>query len=325
MLRRSVARAGALTLVAAALAACNDSTGPRAFTTEELEAVGDAVAFEIEGAVGQLTADGAMGSTEEPAFSFQSHRSRVALSRAAARLQRSRATPTAQVSGSECGVPSQDPPTDTDADGVPDNLTITFALPACHVVDDVNGTTMDMTGTFRISDPTPGTAGMALSFGLTNLRIAFSGPDFSGVATRDGSATVAASETGLSQTHNWRETAVLHGYPGISANLDWTATFAAAQGQSIVTGEPLPDGVYQPNGSVRYQVGNAAAELSVTTTVPLQYSASCAAGIEAGTADTPFTSGQVRVAFSGVEGQGYVTVTYANCDVATVLYVNQQQ
>ena len=317
--RRSLSRASAMALVAASLAACSDSTRTRELTPEELEAVGSAIALEIEGAVSQLTVSGAMGTTEEPAFSLRSPSAGAVLGRAAYRLQRATSPVRTQTTGADCGTPSQDPPVDTDGDNVPDNLSITFSLPACHIAWEDGS--MDLTGQFRISDPTPGTAGMALGFALDNFRVAFSGTDFSGWVVRNGSASVAATATGLSQTHDWTESARVAGFPGLAVSIDWTATFAAAQDQTITPGAPLPDGTYVPGGTIHFQHGDAASTLTVTTTTALQYSAACAAGVAEGTATTPFSSGEVRVAFSGQQGRGYALVTYASCGFATVSYV----
>lgn len=315
--RRSVARAGALTLAAASLAACSDSTAPRDLSVEELQTVAEAVAFEMEGSVMQLTAQDAMGSVDAPVFSLRSRTARRMLRNDPLSLRLS-----AQVAGDECGVPSQTPPTDTDADGVPDNFSLTFALPACHFTD-VDGS-MDMTGVVRVSDPQPGTSGMALTFSLDDFRVAFSGAEMSGHVFRDGTTSVSASETGLSQMMDWTESAEVTGHPALGVDIDWTATFAAAEGQSIIAGQPLPDGLYVPNGTVQYREGRIRSALAVSTPTPLQYSAACAAGVIEGTAVTPFTGGEARVAFAGPEGRGFVRVTYANCDYATVAFVAQQ-
>jgi hypothetical protein len=322
--RRFIARAGALTLAAATFAACGDSTGPLNLSPDQLQSLGESMAIEIEGGALQLTAQGAMGTVNAPAFSLHSARmpqllqSRVSglrLSRAGASL---RQTPTLNT---DCGVPSQNPPTDSDGDQVPDNFSVTFALPACHFAD-ADGS-IDLTGVARVTDPLPGTAGMTLNFSLENFQIAISGAQGSGTIVRDGSASVAASETGLSQTHDWTESARVTGYPSIGVDVNWSATFAAAAGQTITAGQPLPDGVYQPNGSITYREGRRTSSFSVTTVTPLQYSASCAAGVANGTASTPFSAGEVQVAFSNAQHSGRVTITYADCSYATVQYVAQ--
>lgn len=319
--RRLVMRAGVLTLATLALASCGESTSPLNVSPAQLESMGESVAAEVEVGVMQLTAQDVLASTGgAPTFSRVPASSPL-LSRGLvfSRVGAASATATRAATTVDCGVPSQDPPTDTDGDHVPDNLSITFALPACHLVQ--QGTTIDVTGVFRVSDPAPGTAGMALTTALDNFRIAFSTDQGSGSILRDGSVTVSASASGLSQTTDWTELAQLTGMAAIGADIDWAATFAAAQGQSIQPGVALPDGSYQVNGTVNYREGRRTASFSITTLQPLQYSASCAAGVAAGTAMTPFTSGRVRVAVTSQEGRGYVEVTYAACNAANVLVV----
>lgn len=319
--RRSFARTGALVLAAAAFTACGgDSTSPLDLDPEGMEAVGESIALELENSALTLTADGAMGTVEnpEPIFALGSVTSQRVLGGATYNVGRLR--PAMQIGEQECGTPSQVIPTDSDEDGVPDNLTITFTLPECHILMGEEGS-MDLTGLFRISDPTPGTAGFALDFGMDNFRIAMNGTDGTLTMTQDGGTSVNATASGLSQTQDWVQSISMPGFPGVSMTVDWAATFAAAEGQAIVAGEPLPNGAFSPNGTFRYREGNRVAALNVTTVAPLQYNAECAAMYQLGEADSPFTGGEVRIAFTGSEGSGYVRVTYADCSWANVVFI----
>lgn len=316
IITRRITGAGIATLGILALAACsNDSTSPLNVTPDQLQSMGATIATEIEtGAMG-LTAQGVTSTTGGAPTSFNRIPSGAALlgglsmNRVPSSVVRSTTT-------TDCGVASQNPPVDTDGDQVPDNFSITFALPACHFADATS--TIDMTGVLRITDPQPSTPSMALSFGLQNFTLAFSGSNGNGKVVRDGSATVTASPDALSQLSDWTESLQMTGIPTISAHINWAGTFTVAQGQSIVAGQPLPDGAFSPNGTVDYREGNRTASFSVETITPLQYSASCAAGVESGSALTPFSSGTVRVTVSSQQGAGSVDVTYTNCESATV-------
>ena len=314
---RSLRRAGVATLAALAFTACGDSTAPLDISPEELESIGYSMAIQLESGVLQLTAQDAMGTIDPPALSIQRLPSTrfptLSLSRVAGHPV------SLQMVDPECGVPSQNPPTDSDGDQVPDNLTITFALPACRVVGE-NGS-FDLTGTVRVSDPLPGTAAVAFNMAVDNFRVTFSGIEGSGYVRRDGLTSVLATQTGLSQTVSWLESAQITGFPRIGADVDWTATFAAAAGGTIAPGQPLPDGAYQTNGSMEFRQGDRSAQFTVTTIEPLQYSAECAAGVVAGTALAPFSSGEVHVAVRNDGNLGYAEVTYVDCDEARVVYV----
>ena len=164
---------------------------------------------------------------------------------------------------------------------------------------------------------------MALTFGLENFKLAFNGTGGAGYVVRDGTGSVSVASTGLSQSQHWTEAAVITGVASASASLNWTSTFAAAQGQSITAGHALPDGVYQPNGGVSFNQGGRTATFSVETKEPLQYSASCAAGVSQGTSVSPFSSGRVRVSVTSQEVNAYADVTYSSCNAATVVLVTQ--
>jgi hypothetical protein len=316
---RRIMGAGIATLGVLALAACNnDATSPLTVTPDQLQSMGATIATEIESGAISLTAQGVTSTSGGAPTTLNRIPSGAAMfgglsmNRVPTNVLRSTAS-------TDCGVASQNPPVDTDGDGVPDNFSVTFALPACHFADATS--TIDMTGVLRITDPQPATAGMALSFGLDNFTLAFSGSNGNGTVVRDGSASVSASSNALSQISNWTESLQMTGIPSISAHINWAGTFTVAQGQSIVTGQPLPDGAFSPSGTLDYREGNRTASFSIATISPLQYSASCAAGVENGTSLTPFTSGTVRVSVSSQEGAGSVDVTYSNCDAATVSLV----
>ena len=316
---RSFARTGALALAVAAFTACGgDSTSPLDLDPAGMEAVGESIALEIESSALTLTSSGAMGEMEQtdPVFSLGSATSKRVLGGAAYSVSRLR--PAFQIGEQICGVPSQDPAVDSDEDGVPDELSVMFALPACHT--EMEEGSIDITGLFTIADPTE-TPGFAMTFGMQDFRVVFDGTDGRFTMTQNGETTVSATTTELSQTQNWTQIASAAGYGSFGMTVDWDATFAAASGSSLTPGEPLPNGTFSPNGTFRYNEGRRVAILNVTTVEPLQYSAECAAMYNEGLADSPFTGGDVRVAFSGDEGAGYVRITYAECSWANVVFV----
>ena len=315
-----IRRASTISLAALTFAACSDATAPLDVSPEQLEVIGQTMAVEIESGVAQLTAGDAMATVDAPQFSIQ-RRTPANVGGVAFNIQRAGQYPSLQVVDPECGVLSQNPPTDSDADQVPDNLSITFAVPACRFVGE-NGS-FDLTGVIRVSDPLPGTAGMAFNMALDNFRVTFSGIEGSGFVRRDGMTSVGASASGLSQTVSWLESAQLQGYPTLGADIDWSATFAAAQGSSITTGQPLPDGVYTINGTFEYRQGGRSARFAVTTVESLQYSAECAASVAEGLAWSPFTAGTVRVAMQNDGNLGFAQITYSDCGEATVVYVSR--
>jgi hypothetical protein len=316
---RFFSRAGAATLTALSLAACGDSTSPLQVTPEHLEAMGQVMAVELEAGAMQLTADDAIGNVDTPEFSVQ-RRAPASFARLALNVQRASGHPVSfQVVDPQCGVWSQDQPTDTDGDHVPDNLQITFSLPACHFSDATG--TFDLTGILRVSDPVPGTAGMQFMMAADNFRITFSDGELSGYVRRDGLTSIGADQAGLSQTVSWLESMRISGLPPILIDIDWTATFAAAQGSTITAGQPLPDGTFVPNGTFEYRQGDASAHFTLSTVQALQYSAACAEGVATGTYVSPFSAGKVRVGVSNESHRGFAEITYSACNAAAVVFV----
>lgn len=317
---RFATRAVLAPVVALSLVACSESLRPLEVSPEEFESIGQAVALQIEMGAAQLTAAEAIGQAGAPQFSMHSAR-RAQVSGAAFLVRRyAGSSIRAQAVSTECGVPSQDPPVDSDDDYVPDNLVVTFSLPACHFADATGY--FDLTGALRVWDPMPGTPAVAFNMSADNFKVTFDMDDIAGFVRRDGLTSVVASANGLSQTVSWLESARIDGVPAIGADIDWTATFAVAQGQSIVPGAPLPDGAYSPNGSFRYRVGPREASFTVTTLSPLQYNAGCATGVQDGSALTPFMGGTIRIAYATQGRSGAVEVTYNDCWGANVQYVS---
>lgn len=294
---RSHRRASVVALAALGFVACSEALAPLDVTVEHLEWAAHGMMFEIESGVAGLTVTGAMN--------------------VAFNVQQAGRYPPFQVVDPECGVFSQSPPVDSDADGVPDNLTITFGGPACHFP--VETGSRDLTGVIRISDPLPGMAAPAFTMALEDLGSIIAIPELNGFASRDGMAAVSGNASGLSQTVSWLETSHYDGYATFGVGLDWSATFAAAQGSTITAGEPIPDGAYALNGSIRYRQDARSARFNVTTVQPLQYSTACVAAMAQGLAWAPFTAGMVRVAVQHNPDMGFYQITYTDCAVTFAL------
>lgn len=312
---RSFKRAGTLTAAALTLAACSDSTAPLDMSPDQVQAIGEVLATEIQSGAMQLTAPDAMGNVGTPSFSVQ-RRTFGNVGGLALNIQGTR--PRLQQVDPECGVPSQDPPTDTDEDLIPDNLTITFAVPACRFVEETGS--FDLTGVMRITDSQLGNPSMAFNLALDNFRLTFNTTEINGFVRRDGLTSVSATASGLTQTVSWLESAQIEGFPTIGADIDWSASFTSTGG-SITPGMPLPDGVYLVNGNFEYRQGGRSAAFTITTVEELVYSAECAFGVADGTYASPFTAGKVRVMGRNDGDRGFAEVTYSNCEVATVVFV----
>ncbi len=313
---RSLRRASVVTLAALTFVACSDAIAPLDVAPQDLEWIGHGMMFEIENGVATLTVAGAMNNDHWPHFSMQG-RAPANGGGVAFNVQHAARLPSFQVVDPECGVFSQNPPADSDADGVPDDLTITFGAPACHFPDETGS--RELTGVIRISDPLPGTAAPAYNMAFDDFGIIVADPELNGFNRRDGMTAVSASASGLSQTVSWFETSHTEGYPTFGIGMNRSATFAAAQGSAISSGEPLPDGAYALHGSIEYRVDGRPAHFDFTTVEALQYSTECVAAMAEGLAWSPFTAGTVRVAVRNNADMGFAQITYTDCQVRIVL------
>jgi hypothetical protein len=298
-------RRAALLSAAAALAACSDSNGPiTTLTPEEVEVVAGAVNSEVELSLISLQPENASNIL---ALRRASERSGIMFGRRAARpLFAEELT---------CGTPSQEPPVDSDDDTVPDDLTITFSLPACHFASESG--TIDFTGAVRLQDPTPQVGGLAFDVTLDDLTFAFEVQQGgAGSMTREGTQQVRVAGSGLSQTHDFSLTTEFTGEPGMSLNNVWSASFVPVQGQSVVFGLPLPDGTYTIDGSFSWSHGDRNGQFLVDTYTPLEYDAECHQS-----AASPFQSGEVHVYLASSDGGAYVRIRYSNCGVPDVVYI----
>lgn len=301
-------RAMLASLATLTIAACSDSSGPndRVPDAEMSEQAAYMIVGELTTTLGSLDPDMAMST---PTMALLVNRATTVRDprAVAARLA---------VSPEECGTLSPAEPTDTDADGIPDELTVTYSLPSCHMEDEFGS--MDITGSMHLEDDTPTVAGMSFSLAMNAIRVAITDPEFGTIAVRrDGTSSVAHSASQLAQVYDF---ATLVQAPDLSARFatEWDLDFDAAPGASIVAGAPLPDGTYTPSGTTVIEQMGDRYTFTVSAPVPLAYSAACAE--DPFTYDSPFASGVLRVEAVGAEGQGYVEAVYSDCMEPTITY-----
>jgi hypothetical protein len=304
---RATLRASSAAAVALALAACSDSTTTNTMpTADQAVQTGEFIATEVAGATSSLMAGDAMNSSTSATFA----RSAAPFTRTVSPFRASTA------STAECGTWTPATPADADGDGIYDDLTVTFTLPDCHTTD-INGNSIDLTGSLHLQDATPTAAGLGFSLSLTNIKVQITDVDHNTFSvTRNGTGSVTATTDQLTQAHNFVTTVAAL---GISARLttNWSSTFTAAQGSTITQGQPLPDGTFTPGGTTEWVQGHNHFTFTLSTTTPLAYSAACAADAAS---DNPFSSGALRADLSSTRGSGYVEIVFSGCAAPTITY-----
>ncbi len=260
------------------LGACSDSTdssGGATISAAESSDIGEAVADEVDQSVGSLSVDGAAGGV-------------LPL-------------------GSSCATVSNT--TDTDDDGAPDNATFTFALPACSFTG-FRGGSLEITGTVDLSDPTPSSADFAYQATLHDLEFKFTGPqgNLSFTATRNGTRVLSGNASGASLSNNItvERTFPVRQPAAVTHNL--LLTFTPDPGESLVLGQPLPNGTFVKSGTFTWTRGSNTRTFVVTTVTPLVWDASC-------TTDRKIASGEIHATLGG---GGYVRTVWSGCGVDPV-------
>jgi hypothetical protein len=308
--RRSL-RAVSAVVAVAALVACSDASGPAApITSDQAAVIGQAVASEV--ATSMMTFDPA--DLDGTGVVFQ-RMTAGALGGALASRGTLSGGPLRVTNPSPCPILSEDPPTDADADGVPDDVTLSFVLPNCHV-DTGPDAFVEVTGGLHISDPNPDTPALAYNLGYNAFSIAFQSPDTSFSVTLNGTQSASVTETGLSQTRNLSILFASSAAEAATLITSGSASFTPAEGQTISIGDPLPAGLFSATENVAWQQGGRNTFFGLVTDTPLDYDPSCL-----DTGDSPFRSGEVRAIVSGTDGRVYIRVTWQDCGAPQVSLV----
>lgn len=295
---RALSVAG-LCLVAAA---CGDSNGPSNtnLSTSQAEAVGQSLASSVALMAAQF-------SGSDPSSILLSGPAPTAVAGIPG-LNMSAGVPMPAISNACATVSST---TDTDADGIPDDATITFLAANCADTT-VSGDITTLSGTIHVVDP--GAFGFTATYTSFKLQyISASGPSNNLTITLSGSQSVGGTTSAATFGHNIT-LAIKAGTNTGSYSEVWSATFTPTTG-SLASGQPLPAGTLTLNGSIALSGGGQSFSFVVTTPTPLAYDPTCVT-------DSKFTAGNLRAALSGTGGSKRVSVTFGpNCGDVSVVAV----
>jgi hypothetical protein len=197
---------------------------------------------------------------------------------------------------------------DADGDGIRDNSTFTYALPACSFTN-WRGGDVELTGVISISDPDPAPS-FAYLLSYDNFKWMYTAPNTvdSWSATRNGSRTLTAtaSQLSLSNQVSIVRTFARRGDATVAHNT--LLVFSPDAGATLVRGEPLPSGTAVKSGQVTFSRNGNVRTFTVNTVTPLRFDASC-------TAAPRISAGEVHYELS--DGS-YVKVLWPACGQAAV-------
>lgn len=202
------------------------------------------------------------------------------------------------------------PVTNSDGDPVPDTVNINFT--GCTFT--ANGNTVTLSGSIDIVDPTPLTTDR--SFRTRSHDFTRSVTNSTTGTTRSVVENGVRSVTGTAdqiQLYDTTTTAYTFATNATATHArKWLATFTADQAGSIQVGSPLPSGNWNVSGSSTWTSGTNTFSLSVTTSDPLHFNASC-------TIEPRFDSGKLTILVTKGTTTTTVTITFTGCGQYSVV------
>jgi hypothetical protein len=190
---------------------------------------------------------------------------------------------------SGCPTASENPPTDTDQDGVPDNLTLTF-------------------------DPSAEDRGLHLSWADLEARTTIDETVFF-LRRIAGEWEQIKSATGFSLTDQTTVTHESSERPTSQLVKDWQVDFVADAGATFSHRWRLPSGTLTIDGSTERTRNGVTKSLSVVTTTPLHFDASC-------TERPRIDDGVLVIQHTGPQGTSTITVEFTGCGAEPIITVS---
>lgn len=205
------------------------------------------------------------------------------------------------------GCPTISASADGDADGIPDDQTLTFANPPCTAPAYAGGA-FGLVGGVELQDLS---AGDTTSFGVTLTNLAWSLVDASGtrsyVATRSGTRTRVGTEDTASVATSLTVTRTRPGKTTAHLTHTTTMNFVAATSGTVSPRDPLPDGSVTVTGTITWTRGTESFNFTVSTPVALFYDASCSPGAQR------FSSGEIHLTGTINTVAGDLVLVWSGC------------
>lgn len=288
--------AAMLALATAALAACNgDSTAPGSggapLTQAEAQAMGDEMRSEVAG----LANGASLFRMLSPSFQIPPEATRVFHG------------PRVFNPPPNCPTLSENPPTDTDGDHVPDNLTITFDPATCVFDHPSHDASFELSGSITVSDPSATDPGLRVRFDAFQSKFTVQDTLF-WLRRADGVWQLLTSSAGFSATDS---TTVRHESsqrPSTELAKAWQVDFTADAGGTFDPGAELPSGDFDIAGKTVRTRGASSRSFTVTSLSPLHWDAGC-------NADEKITSGELELVHTGPRGTATVNIVWNGCGV----------
>jgi hypothetical protein len=215
---------------------------------------------------------------------------------------------------SGCPTASENPPTDTDQDGVPDNLTLTFDPLVCVFTSRDGRVVHVLSGAVTISDPSAEDRGLHLSWADLEARTTIDETVYF-LRRIAGEWEQIKSATGFSLTDQTTVTHESSEWPPAQLVKDWQVSFEADAGAMFSHHGRLPSGTLTIDGSTERTRNGVTKSLSVVTTTPLHFDASC-------TERPRIDDGVLVIQHTGPRGTSTITVEFTGCGAEPIITVS---
>jgi len=207
------------------------------------------------------------------------------------------------------GCPTLGDPTDSDQDGIPDNLIVSFDPTVCTFTRPGGEVTLELSGSVTISDPPLATNGLGLDFDQLQQKLTIQNSDYF-LRRVDGPWQLTSDDAGFEATDMTTVTheSTLHGTRTLAKA--WHVTFTAEAGSTFSPHQPLPSGDFVIDGTTQRTRDGVTKSLQIVTPdgAPLHRDATC-------TADNKIVSGTLRITTTNASGTQTVEITFNGCGV----------
>ncbi len=297
------------------LGACGGSSGPSASTTinsQQAQVIGASATGQIGDITSGITSFGFTAGGVGGGFF-----SRAALRAPMTALERvvpaSYRTQLARIRvGGSCDPVVAGDSTDSDGDGIENNVTYTFSAANCFYRDSA-GNGFAVTGSVSIQDTDGGATLFGFALGLNRLKVILFTDSVPAGLEWDGTYTANVSSASATTARHFLTRVHLNNQVPYTLRDAWTLDFTPDSGLiDPMTQTTLPDGTFDITGAYTWAgaFGNADGDWSfnLSTPTPLHWSNACDGF------DPPFDGGQLDASINGHSNIGF-TADFSGCGV----------
>jgi hypothetical protein len=205
-----------------------------------------------------------------------------------------------------CPTATPVPPVDSDGDGVPDSLQLTFDPANCTFSRQDGQASMVLSGTITITDPPTFTSGLRVVYGTFTQKVTVD--TFFFVRTVNGPWKLAANSDGFTAADSTTASRTSNDTTHKNSSLAkaWLVTFVADAPGTFSRMHHLPSGLFNIDGTTTRTRGTVTKTFSVTTVTPLHRDASCQS-------EDKIDSGELHVAHTTSSGTQTVDIKFTGC------------